>query len=68
MRQLRPFSHHDSLASSIQERIETLAEILKLKIQPFVTGDKEGFRQAVREEAEVLRQTPFGVPMMHLIG
>lgn len=45
-----------------------MAEVLKLKIQPYVTGDKEGFRKAVRDEADVLKRTPFGVPMMHLIG
>jgi curved DNA-binding protein CbpA len=38
------------------------------KLQQYMDGDKEGFLQAIREEATELSQTPFGATLLGVIG
>ena len=41
---------------------------MKAKLQKFVDGDKEGFRQQIQNEADCIAAVPFGVPMLEVIG
>ncbi len=41
---------------------------MEKRIQPFVDGDKEGFKKEIQREADRLASTPFGVPLMHIIA
>ena len=52
----------------MQEREAHLAELMKAKLQKFVDGDKEGFRQQIQNEADRIAAVPFGVPMLEVIG
>ena len=45
-----------------------LAELLKAKLQRFVDGDKEGFKEQIKNEADRIAAVPFGVPMLEVIG
>ena len=45
-----------------------LTKIVARRIQPYVDGDKEGFRKEIHKEADRLAKTPFGVPLMHIIA
>lgn len=51
-----------------QEREVHLAELMKAKLQRFVDGDKEGFRQQIQNEADRIAAVPFGVPMLEVVG
>ncbi len=53
---------------TMQEREAHLAELMKAKLQKFVDGDKEGFRQQIQNEADRIAAVPFGVPMLEVIG
>ncbi len=55
-------------ASSVQEREAHLADLMKAKLQKFVDGDKEGFKQQIQNEADRIAAVPFGVPMLEVIG
>jgi hypothetical protein len=52
----------------MQEREAHLADLMKAKLQKFVDGDKEGFRQQIQNEADRIAAVPFGVPMLEVIG
>lgn len=51
-----------------QNRVAVLTKIVERRIQPYVDGDKEGFRKEIQKEADRLAKTPFGVPLMHIIA
>jgi hypothetical protein len=51
-----------------KERQAKVAQVLKSKLQHYVTGDKDGFIQAVRQEADEVSAMPFGTPLLHLVG
>lgn len=51
-----------------QNRVAVLTKIVERRIQPYVDGDKEGFRKEIHREADRLAKTPFGVPLMHIIA
>ena len=52
----------------MQEREAHLAELLKAKLQRFVDGDKEGFKEQIKNEADRIAAVPFGIPMLEVIG
>ena len=45
-----------------------LAGLLRQRLQPYATGNKEAFSKAVRTEADELARLPFGIAMLHCIG
>lgn len=61
---------HDTvcLCACPQKRVQLLTKVVERRIQPFVDGDKEGFRKELHREADKLASTPFGVPLMHIIA
>mmetsp|Transcript_8571 Transcript_8571/g.25692 ORF Transcript_8571/g.25692 Transcript_8571/m.25692 type:complete len:316 (+) Transcript_8571:205-1152(+) len=51
-----------------QERVNMLAEKLKGMLQPYVDGDRAGFRMKMNEEAQRLANHAFGAPLLHVLG
>ncbi|PIA47508.1 hypothetical protein AQUCO_01400267v1 [Aquilegia coerulea] len=59
---------HERLQTIQKEREEKLATILKIFLNQYVRGDKEGFMRHAEYEAERLSDAAFGVDMLHTIG
>ncbi|KAK9808094.1 hypothetical protein WJX73_004672 [Symbiochloris irregularis] len=51
-----------------EEREAVLANILRQKLQPYLDGKKDEFRDGIREEARQLTLLPFGTALLHAIG
>jgi len=51
-----------------QARVATLKTMLIDRLQPFVLGDKEGFKASAVREANTLAHAAFGEAMLHTIG
>ena len=52
----------------MQARIATLKTKLAARLQPFVLGDKEGFKAGAVAEANRLANAAFGEAMLYTIG
>ena len=52
----------------MQARTTELTKKLIAKLEPFVRGDKEGFKASNVAEAERLAGAAFGEAMLHTIG
>lgn len=59
---------HAKLQQLQQVRVAQLTQKLAARLQPFVLGDKEGFKAAVAAEARRLADAAFGEAMLHTIG
>ena len=52
----------------MQEREETLKQLLVNRLQPYVDGNKEIFERHIHDEADDLSDSTFGGPMLKTIG
>lgn len=63
-------SRFESKLQKFQQRKREVkcAVYLANKLQQYVDGDVEGFKQSIREEAVELSQTPFGATLLGVLG